>query len=112
MNEQVETLARRLAAIDAEIDELQAARKDLAAILINAVGVGGSVAIDGTPAYQVGERRGNFDLNKACEMVPDGLVQAATVTTIDAKLLQSLMPPALVDACRKPSTVVLSRVKS
>ena len=107
-----ETIARRLAAIDAEIEDLQAARKDLAAMLIAAVGVGGSVAIDGTPAYRVGERKGDFDPAKAREVLPEELIESATLPTLDTKVLRSLMPPALVDACRKPTTLVLSKVKS
>ena len=47
--------------------------------------------------------------DKAKDIVPEQLLAAATVPTLDTKALQKLMPPALVDACRKPSSIFVAK---
>ena len=109
MTTAIVVLARRRLALLEVIESNQQALADIDAQLIDAIEVGGKVEIDGQPVLKISERKGTFDPAKAREIVPGELLEAATVPTLDAKALQKMMPPALVDACRKPSSIFVSK---
>ena len=109
MTTAIEVLARRRLALLEVIESNQQALADIDAQLIDAIEVGGKVEIDGQPVFKISERKGNFDLDKAKEIVPEQLLAAATVPTLDGKTLQKLLPQVMVDACRKPATVFVSK---
>lgn len=91
----IEDTARRLIDAEARRAELDETIAGLRADLVNAVEAGGTVTIDGRPAYIVA--RGNLRLNKtrAASVLPANVVEAATVPTLDAKKLKALLPPTL-----------------
>lgn len=93
---QAKSIAQRIADIDQEITD--------------AVEVGGIVDIAGEPVWRV-QQKHTFNLAKAEELVPPELVEAATVTTVDKQVLQSLMPPALRDACMDLGKIFVTAAK-
>ncbi len=109
MNDDIEVLARRRLALAEQKETIEQAIAAVDARLIDAVEVGGHIDIDDQAVFKVSQRRGNFDAAKAREVVPAELIEAATVPTLDAKALQKLLPPALVDACRKPGSIFVSK---
>lgn len=94
----IEVLARQRVELYARIEADKKAIADIDAKLVDAVEVGGVVDIGGEPVWRV-QQKHTFNLAKAEELLPESVIAAATVPTVDKQLLQSLMPPALRDAC-------------
>lgn len=98
MSDELATRARRLLALTAQQEEMQAAIDDEKAAILALTSVGDRIEVDGQPAFRIQQRR-TFDLETAKRVVPAQLIQAATVPTVDAKALKSLLPPAVLDKC-------------
>ena len=104
----METLARRRIELVTQRDEISEAIAKIDTQLVDAVEVGGHIDIGGEHVWRVQQRR-SFDLDKALTLVPDEVREAATVTHVDAKVLQSLMPPLLRDACLQPGKIFVTK---
>jgi hypothetical protein len=102
MEHNIEVLARQRVELKAQADAIADRIAAIDAQIIDAVEVGGVVTIGDQPAWKVQQRR-TFDLEMARSLVPESLIDAATVTTttVDAKVLQTLIAPAIRDACMK-----------
>lgn len=104
----IEILARQRIELVAQRDEISEAIAKIDTQIVDAIEVGGHVDIDGQAVWRVQQRR-DFNLDKALTLVPDEVKTAATVTQIDKKLLQSLMPPLLRDACLEPGKIFVTK---
>lgn len=104
----IETLARQRIELVAQRDEISEAIAKIDTQIVDAIEVGGHVDIDGQAVWRVQQRR-DFNLDKALTLVPDEVREAATVTHVDAKVLQSLMPPLLRDACMAPGKIFVAK---
>ena len=83
------TDARRRLALLAQREDIDAAIADIDARILAACQVGDHIDIDDETVFRVQQRR-TFDLDQAQRVVPAQLIQAATVPTVDAKVLKSL----------------------
>lgn len=100
----IEVLARRRLALVEQREAIDAQLADVDAAITDAIEIGGRIDIDGETVFRVQQRR-TFSVDLAKEHVPEELLTAATVETVDAKLLQTMLPPALRDVCMKPGKV-------
>ena len=110
MNE-VETLAARRLALLAIREDADEGIRQIDAQLVAALSVGDPVKVDGETLFRV-QQKNTFSLDKARAMLPETVIEAATVPTVDVKLLKSLMPPAAVKACMVPGATFVGKVKS
>jgi len=110
MNDNIEVLARQRVELKAQADAIAERIAAIDARIIDAVEVGGVVTIGDQPAWKVQQRR-TFDLDAARELVPAHLIAQATVETVDAKKLQSLMPPVIREACMKAGKTFVAVAK-
>lgn len=104
----METLARRRVELVAQIESIKEEIAKIDTQILDAIEVGGHIDIGGEPVWRVQQQR-SFNLDKALTLVPDEVKTAATVTQIDKKLLQSLMPPLLRDACLQPGKIFVTK---
>jgi hypothetical protein len=110
MTDNLEVLARRRLALVEQRDSISEQIKAIDAAIVNRIEVGATVEVDGHPVFRVSTRR-TFDVDRARELLPDTVIEAATVPVLDAKLLRSLMPPALVDAAMVEGNPFLTAVR-
>ena len=110
MTDNIEVLARQRLALIEQIEDASERVKAIDALLIDAVEVGGAVTLDGVPVFRVQQRR-TFDVDKAVDLLPPEIVEAATVPTVDPKILKSMMPPALVDAAMRPGATFVAKAR-
>ena len=108
MSESLEVLARRRLSLVEQAEEIRHAIGAIDAQIIEAVEVGGRIDVAGEPVFRVAQRR-TFDLGKAMELAPPEVVTAATVPTVDAKALRSMLPPVLVEACMAPGATYVTK---
>lgn len=104
MSDNIEVLARRRLALLEQKEAIEAQLADVDAAICDAIEVGGRIDVDGETVFRVQQRR-TFDLLLAQAIVPDELIEAATVPILDSKALQSMLPPALKEQCMKPGKV-------
>lgn len=107
----IEVLARQRLAL---LEEREAIDEKLAAIdadIIDAVEVGGAVDLDGQVVFRVQTKR-TFSTVRAKELVSEEVLAAATVPTLDTKLLRQLLPPALTDACMVEGRPFVAKARS
>ena len=107
----VEVLARRRLALVEQRESIDQAIAAIDALIIDAVEIGGAVDVGGVPVFRVQQRR-TFNLARALELLPPEVVDAARVTTVDAKALKSMMAPVLVDECMVAGKTFVTAVKS
>ena len=109
----IDNLARRRQALLAQREEIDAAIKEVDAQLIDAVEVGGSIDIDGQPAFRVQQKR-DFRVDLAEKVLPAEVITACTVTVeqVDkAKLKSYAEAMGVIDACLKTSVPFVSAIK-
>ena len=104
----IDTLARRRLALLAQREDIDAEIKNIDAQLIDAVEVGGHVDIDGQPVWRVQQRR-TFSVDRARELAPPEVITAATVETVDPKVLQSMLPPVIREACMTDGKIFVTK---
>ena len=104
----IDTLARRRIALLAQREDIDAEIKNIDAQLIDAVEVGGHVDIDGQPVWRVQQRR-TFSVDRARELAPPEVITAATVETVDPKVLQSMLPPVIREACMTDGKIFVTK---
>ena len=112
MTDNLEVLARQRLELKAQADAIAEQIAAIDARIIDAVEIGGVVNVGDQPAWKVQQRR-TFDLEIAKTLVPQQLLDAATVTTttVDPKALQALIPPAVRDACMKSGKTFVAVAK-
>lgn len=94
----IEVLARQRIELVAQADAIKDRIAAIDELIVDAIEVGGHVDLDGQPVWRVQQRR-TFSLDKARELAPPEVIAAATVETVDAKALQSMLPPVIREAC-------------
>jgi len=104
----IEVLARQRIELVAQADAIKARIAAIDAQIVDAIEVGGHVDLDGQPVWRVQQRR-TFSLDKARELVSPEVIAAATVEVLDPKLLQSLLPPLLRDACMADGKIFVAK---
>ena len=104
----MEILARRRVDLKEQADAIAAAIAAIDAQIVDAVEVGGVVAIGDEPVWRVQQRR-TFDPDRARELVSPEVIAAATVEVLDPKLLQSLLPPVIRDACMADGKIFVAK---
>ena len=102
--------AKQLATIQATIEQLASKADELKAIILAAVQPGETVSVNGHPIYKVSPGRRTFKEAKAREQLPAAILEAATVTKIDAAAVKRLSP-ALWEACCESGAPFLTAVK-
>ena len=107
MSDNVEQAARELLRLQAELEDLEARIKEQKAILVDAVEVGGTVEIDGAPMFRVQQKK-DFRLDLAEKILPAEVITAATVT-VDPKVLQSMLPPVIREACMTDGKIFVTK---
>ena len=108
MSDNVEQAAKELLRLQAELEALEARIKEQKAILIDAVEVGGTVEIDGAPMFRVTQKK-DFRLDLAEKILPAEVITAATVETVDPKVLQSMLPPVIREACMTDGKIFVTK---
>jgi riboflavin synthase alpha subunit len=97
----VEHLVAALAGIQDEIAELEARARTLRAQLVDQVGVGNSLDVNGVTVTVRGPSR-TFDLDAAWNaLTPE---QQALAVERSAKKVKAFLPPVLTDTFMKPGT--------
>ena len=100
----IEVLAKRRLALLEQREAIDAQIADVDTALLDAIEIGGRIDVDGETVFRVQQRR-TFSVDLAKEHLPDEILAAATVETVDAKKLQELLPPGLRDTFMKPGKV-------
>ena len=108
MNSNIEVLARQRIELVAQADAIKDRIAAIDELIVDAIEVGGHVDLDGQPVWRVQQRR-TFSLDKARELVSPEVIAAATVEVLDPKLLQSLLPPLLRDACMADGKIFVAK---
>ena len=110
MEHNIEVLARQRLALREQQESIAEKIAQIDALLVDAIEVGGSIDLDGHPVLRVQQKR-TFSPDLARDLVPADLIEAATVPTLDAKKLQTLLPPAVREACMQPGRTFVAAVK-
>lgn len=104
----IEVLARQRIELVAQADAIKDRIAAIDELIVDAIEVGGHVDLDGQPVWRVQQRR-TFSLDKARELAPAEVIAAATVETIDPKVLQSMLPPVVRDACMTDGKIFVAK---
>lgn len=91
-------IATRLVDLEERRDILNAQIKGLRAQLVDAVEVGGVVAVGDIDVYRVAPGRRTFSAELAAEKLPPEVLSATTVATVNGAAVKRLSP-ALWEAC-------------
>ena len=110
MEHNIEVLARQRLALKEQQESIAEKIAQIDALLVDAIEVGGSIDLDGYPVLRVQQKR-TFSPDLARDLVPADLIEAATVPTLDAKKLQTLLPPSVREACMMPGKTFVAAVK-
>lgn len=97
----IEVLARRRLELTHQLDELKHAVAQVDAALMTMLQPGDHADIDGQPVWTIRAGNARFNEAKARDVLPQELVEAATVTEthLSKDRAREILPPALYAEC-------------
>lgn len=105
------TTAARLAALEDRKADIDAEIAALRSALLSAAPEGSTITVQGHPRWRVSPGRRVFSEKLARDVLPAGVLDAATVTKVDAAAVKRLLAPALWEACCTVGQPFLTAVK-